>query len=95
MSSSTSQRNTTDPISVTSLPILQVIDLTRRSSNMRKVLKGAGLADLESEIIEDKTVGLGDLAIIEMEVNKKRKKKHKAEQKNQLISPASSVRSSV
>ena len=64
---------------MTSLPILNMIDLTRRSENLQRVKKGAKFDDLECEIITDKSLDEADLQVVEVEVNKKRKKKQIAE----------------
>ena len=85
---------TNEPVTLTDLPLLNVIDLTNRSANTRKLKQGQPLDDLESEVMVDTHLCQEDLAIVEEEVNKKRKKKQEAELKHQMISPASSVRSS-
>ena len=69
-------------------------DLTKRSENYLRLRKGLKCEDLESEIVIDKSLDEADLPLVEIEVNKKRRKKQRAEMDNQMISPASSVRSS-
>ena len=85
------------PVSLSDLPLLNVIDLTKRSANAAKIRSGQvnHPQDLESEMQEDANLSTTDLSEVEIEVNKKKKKKEKAEQANEMISPASSVRSSV
>ena len=57
--------------------MLNIIDLTKRSSNMANLLSGKVLnpEDLEAEIVEDRNYNSADLAAVEIEVNKVRKKK--------------------
>ena len=50
---------------------------------------------MESEIVVDTHLSQDDLPVVELEVNKKRRKKQAAELAQEMISPASSVRSSV
>ena len=50
--------------------------------------------DLTSEIVPDRNLCNEDLAIVEIEVNRRLNKKRQAEKRNEMISPASSVRSS-
>ena len=59
------------------MPLLNVIDLTKRSENIKKLRQNGTTAikDLESEIVVDSHLSQDDLAIVEIEVNKKRKKK--------------------
>lgn len=54
---------------------------------------GKGSTDLTSEIVPDRNLSDGDLAEVEIEVNKRLRKKRDAEKRNEMISPASSVRS--
>ena len=57
--------------------MLNIIDLTKRSTNMANLLSGKVLnpEDLEAEIVEDRNYNSADLAAVEIEVNKVRKKK--------------------
>ena len=57
--------------------MLNIIDLTKRSTNMANLLSGKvrNPEDLEAEIIEDRNYNSADLAAVEIEVNKVRKKK--------------------
>lgn len=66
---------TNEPVQLTDLPLLNVIDLTKRSENVKKLRHGKAVEDLESEIVVDSHLSQDDLAIVELEVNKKRKKK--------------------
>ena len=86
-----------EPVSLTDLPLLNVIDLTKRSLNFSKLKRNKTLSaeDLEHEIIVDTSLCQADLSEVEIEVNKKRKKKQKAEISNEMMSPASSVRNSI
>ena len=57
--------------------MLNIIDLTKRSTNMANLLSGKvrNPEDLEAEIVEDRNYNSADLAAVEVEVNKVRKKK--------------------
>ncbi len=74
-----------------------MIDLRRRSLNLAKLKRSKSgsvrVEDLEQEIVVDNSLCEADLAEVEIEVNKKRKKKMKAELAHEMISPAASVRS--
>ena len=62
------------PVSLTQLPVVNVYDLTRRSENMA-ILKKGGHEELSSETVSDRYLTDSDLAAVEVEVNKKRRKK--------------------
>ena len=69
------------PITISDLPVLSVMDLTKRSANMRKYKQGSGVRgpqDLETEIVVDTKIDTGDLHKLEKEVNKHAEKKHQA-----------------
>ena len=61
-------------VCINDLPMLNVFDLTRRSSNARLIRsgKGAAIGDLESQIVPDSGLKEVDIALIEKEVNKKK-----------------------
>ena len=64
------------PVSLTQLPVVNVYDLTRRSENMAILKKGGqGPPDLASETVSDRYLTDSDLALVEVEVNKKKRKK--------------------
>ena len=71
-----------------------MIDLTKKSPNLAKLRQGNRIEELDFEIVVDSHLSEADLPTVEVELNKKRKKKHKAELANAMISPASSVRGS-
>lgn len=82
-------------VSLTEVPIRNVIDLRNQSENMSRLRKGQvhRVEDLQSVIVIDESLEFKDLAIVELEVNKKLRKKHKAELKNEMIAaPRTSVR---
>ena len=66
-----------------------MLDLTKRSANMTKVRQGYLLDDLEYSIQTDSQIEEKDLAVIEREVNKKKRKKHKEAKKGGMLSPGS------
>lgn len=67
--------------------------MRRRSDNLKKLKTGRayGPEDLEWQIIIDTQIAITDLPDIELEVNKKSKRKLRAEARNQMISPVSSI----
>ena len=71
--------------------MLNLFDLTRRSENMAILKKGGRATDLTSETLPDGKLSDSDLPEVEIEVNKKKRKK--LAKRNEMISPASSVRS--
>ena len=79
------------PVSLTQLPVLNLFDLTRRSENMAILKKGGRATDLTCETLTDGKLSDSDLPDVEIEVNKKKRKK--LAKRNEMISPASSVRS--
>ena len=56
---------------------------------MAKVRQGHPLDDLEYSIQTDSQIEEKDLAVIEREVNKKKRKKHKEAKKGGMLSPRS------
>ena len=68
-------------MSLSDVPLLNVIDLTKRSANAAKIRSGQVNypSDLDSEIREDANLSTTDLSEVEIEVNKKKMKKKKAE----------------
>ena len=68
---------------------MNVLDLTKRSANLTKVRQGQPLDDLEYSIQTDSQIEEKDLAVIEREVNKKKRKKHKEAKKGGMLSPGS------
>ena len=71
-----------------------MIDLTKHSPNIAKLRQGNRIEELDFEIVVDSHLSEADLPSLEVELNKKRRKKHQAERTNAMISPASSVRGS-
>ena len=65
-------------MSLVEIPILNVIDLTKRSENLARLNKGQirSIEDFQSEIVIDNQLNVKDLAVVEEEVNKKLRKKH-------------------
>lgn len=74
--------------------MLNVFDLTRRSHNQRKLKEGSILKDLEFSILPDDHIIEADLAVIERELNKKKRKRFKAQEKGEMLSPLHSNRAS-
>ena len=71
-----------------------MLDLRRASPNVQRLRHGGTSVDnLEWEVAVDTQLSQADLAEVEIEVNKKRRKKQKAELSNEMlaVSPASSV----
>ena len=82
-------------VSITEVPLVNVIDLRKRSENMARLQRGhvTRMEDLQSEIVLNSQIDVRDLAPLEQEVNKKLRKKHQAELKNEMrAAPRSSVR---
>lgn len=78
-------------VSISQMPILNVVDLTRTSINARRLHMGtiSQPQDLESKIVPDHKLKEHDLAILEREVNKKQKKRAKALLAGEMNSPMS------
>ena len=76
------------------IPLLKLFDLTKRSHNMQKVKQGQALRpeDLEYSTIADEKIKQQDLEVIEMEVNKKKRKREKALINGEMISPLATSR---
>ena len=76
-------------VCINSKPVLNFCDLTRRSHNMRAILQGKveRPEDLDQEIRLDEKIVESELAQIEREANKKKRKRIKAQMNGQMISP--------
>ena len=72
--------STTSLISIKQIPILNIFDMRKASSNMQLVRTGSvnKPEDLESQMVPDWKVKEHDLTIIEREVNRKKCKRAKA-----------------
>ena len=71
--------------------MFNLFDLTKRSENMAILTKGGRVTDLTCQTLPDGKLSDSDLPDVEIEVNKKQRKK--LAKRNEMISPASSVRS--
>ena len=69
------------PITISELPVVNLTDLTKKSTNFFKCRQGnlRGPDDLESHIIPDGQLEDEDLYLLEKEVNKRTKKRYKAQ----------------
>ena len=74
--------------------MLNFCDLTRRSHNMQAIRQGkvSNPQDLELELRPDGKVKESDLASIEREANKKKRKRVKAQMNGEMISPLATSR---
>ena len=70
---------TASMICLTSIPVLNIYDMTRESENMRQVRTGSvqDPQDLMSIQVPDDRITEGDLISIEKEANKKKRKRVK------------------
>ena len=79
------------PITISELPLINLVDLTKKSANFFKINRLNGPEDLESDLIPDGQLDDQDLYLIEKEVNKRTKKRFKAQQNNLMMSASSPV----
>ena len=72
--------STTSVVSINQIPLLNIFDMRKASSNMQLVRLGNvnKPEDLESQEVPDWKVKEVDLSIIEREVNRKKRKRAKA-----------------
>ena len=81
-------------VCINSIPVLNFCDLTRRSHNMRAIRQGkvSNPQDLEQDVRPDEKIKESDLAKIEREANKKKRKRIKAQMNGEMISPLATSR---
>ena len=81
-------------VCINSIPVLNFCDLTRRSHNMRAIRQGkvTNPQDLERDVRPDEKIKESDLAKIEREANKKKRKRIKAQMNGEMISPLATSR---
>ena len=84
----------TSVVCINSIPMVNLLDLRRRSHNLRKVRSGE-IDDLEYAVVPDEQIQEHDLLSIEKEVNKKKRKRRKDQKNGEMLSPTSVVRSSL
>ena len=79
------------PVYLREMPLLNVVDLTKRSANQERLRQGD--LNLEAQLVVDPQLNRTDLEIVEYELNIKVLKKYRAEIKKEMITPRSSVSS--
>ena len=88
-SGTTSYGRNASLVCINQIPLLNVLDLTKRSANLAKVRQGRPLDDLEYQDCADSGIEQADLAVIEKEVNKKKRRKYKEAKTGGMLSPGS------